>query len=208
MSSLPRPTIECEQQHACFPVSNLGAALAFYRDRLGFAVDFTWGEPAHFAGVSLGRMQMFLQERAPVAVGSAVTFVVGDVDALFAFHRANDVPIDVDIGDRDYGIRDYGVRDPDGNTLSFGQHLHNMGPRMVIERVELPVRLERRLVALLHDLAAHKRMSITQLLEETLLHTLDGVGPHTDAQLRRIALLKKTHGIDYDTHASYRFTEA
>jgi hypothetical protein len=73
--------------------------------------------------------------------------------------------------------------------------------------VDIPVRLEKRLAALLVDLAARKRMSLSSCLEETLLHTLDGVGPHTKADLRHIEALKRTHGIDYDTHASYRFTE-
>lgn len=39
------------------------------------------------------------------------------------------------------------------------------------------------------------------------VHTLDGVGPHTKADLRYVASLKREHGIDYDTHASYRFVE-
>ena len=69
------------------------------------------------------------------------------------------------------------------------------------------MRLERRLAALLRDLAEHKRMSVSSCLEEILLHTNDGVGPHTNAQLRHIAELKTKHGIDYDTHASYRFQE-
>jgi hypothetical protein len=48
---------------------------------------------------------------------------------------------------------------------------------------------------------------VSSCLEETLLHTLDGVGPHTNADLRYIEALKAKHGIDYDTHASYRFVE-
>jgi hypothetical protein len=74
-------------------------------------------------------------------------------------------------------------------------------------RVDVPVRLEKRLAALLHDLAAHKRMSLHSCLEETLLHTLEGVGPHTPGDLRHIEALKRKHGIDYDSHASYRFVE-
>ena len=49
-------------------------------------------------------------------------------------------------------------------------------------------------------------------LEETLLHTFERVGdsvasPYTLAALDHIGKLKKKHGIDYDTHASYRFVE-
>jgi len=56
-------------------------------------------------------------------------------------------------------------------------------------------------------LAEHKRMSVNSCLEEMLLHTNDGVGPHTQTTLRHIQELKKRHGIDYDSHASYRFAE-
>jgi hypothetical protein len=69
------------------------------------------------------------------------------------------------------------------------------------------VRLEKRLAALLRDLAKHKRMSVDGCLEEMLLHTNEGVGPHTKTTLSHIQELKKQHGIDYDSHASYRFVE-
>ena len=48
-------------------------------------------------------------------------------------------------------------------------------------------------------------MSLGSCLEETLLHTLDGVGPHTKSDLKHIQKLKEKHGIDYDSHVSYRF---
>lgn len=66
---------------------------------------------------------------------------------------------------------------------------------------------EKRLAAQFDDLAAHKRMSVSSCLEEILLHTNEGVGPHTPRQLRDIQALKKKHGIDDDSHASYRFVE-
>ncbi len=69
------------------------------------------------------------------------------------------------------------------------------------------MRLEKRLAGLLVDLAAHKRMTVGSCLEEILLHTNDGVGPHTGSTLRYIGELKKKHGIDYDSHGSYRFVE-
>lgn len=81
------------------------------------------------------------------------------------------------------------------------------GPPIEIQRVDVPVRLEKRLAALLVDLAAHKRMSIDSCLEEMLLHTNDGVGPHTKGTVRYIQQLKRKHGIDYDSHGSCRFVE-
>jgi catechol 2,3-dioxygenase-like lactoylglutathione lyase family enzyme len=204
-----KPSIECEQLHPGIEVRDLSAAIDFYVNKLGFVQAFTWGEPPSFAGVNLGRVQIFLRQGTPTpsANTAASSFIVDDVDALYEFHRANSVPIAVEIDDRPYGIRDYAVRDADGYYLSFGQHLMTAGPPLRIRRVDVPVRLEKRLAALLHDLAVHKHMSVNSCLEEILLHTNDGVEPHTKSQLRYIQELKTKHGIDYDSHGSYRFVE-
>jgi catechol 2,3-dioxygenase-like lactoylglutathione lyase family enzyme len=204
------PIVECDQLHAGLAVADLGAALDFYVNKLGFTVGFTWGgDPPTFAGVNLGTVQIFLSKGTPAAADhpAAVSFLVGDVDALYEFHRASGVEIAAPIGDREYGIRDYAIRDLNGYYLSFGQHLYSAGPPIPIERVDVPVRLEKRLAALLQDLATYKRISVNSTLEEMLLHTNEGVGPHTKSQLRYIQELKKKHGIDYDSHGSYRFEE-
>jgi len=199
--------IECEQHHAGLAVPDVRAAVDFYTSKLGFREAFTWGDPPTFAGVLLGNVEIFLQEGTPAPEGCSVYFAVGDADELYDFHRANGVEIAYPIGDREYGLRDYTVRDLHGVRLVFGHHLFNAGPPIKIERVDVPVRLEKRLAALLEDLAAFKRMSISSCLEEMLLHTNDDVGPHTKRQLAYIQELKKKHGIDYDSHGSYRFVE-
>jgi len=203
------PAVECDQLHAGLAVADLQAAIDFYVTKLGFFPAFQYGEPPNFAGVNLGHVQIFLETGTPTPNGdsAAAYFLVGDVDALYEFHRANGVEVAVPIDDRPYAIRDYTVRDLYGHYLVFGQHLFNVGPPITIERVDVPVRLEKRLAALLTDLAEHKRMSVNSCLEEMLLHTNDGVGPHTKSQLRYIQQLKQKHGIDYDSHGSYRFVE-
>ena len=208
MATSAPPFVECDQVHAVLAVNDIPATIDFYTKQLGFKLGFTWGgDPPTFAGVNLGKVQIFLQKGTPSPQGCGVTFLVGDADQLYAFHRANGVEVTAEIADREYGIRDYGVRDLNGYHLSFGHHLFNDGPPIKIERVDVPVRLEKRLAALLQDLAQHKRMSVTSCLEEMLLHTNDGVGPHTETTLRYIQELKKKHGIDYDSHGSYRFVE-
>jgi catechol 2,3-dioxygenase-like lactoylglutathione lyase family enzyme len=208
MTTQPRPLVECAQQHVSVFVSDLAAAIHFYTQKLGFTLAFTWGEPPHFAGVNLDRAQIFLdQSHPPNPAGCCLFFNVDDVDALYEFHRANGVDVAQAIDDRPWHIRDYTVRDLNGYHVVFGQHLLSAGPPIKIERVDVPVRLEKRLAALLQDLAAHKRMTISSCLEEMLLHTNDGVGPHTKSTLRYIQELKRKHGIDYDSHGSYRFVE-
>jgi catechol 2,3-dioxygenase-like lactoylglutathione lyase family enzyme len=206
------PRVECEQLHAGLAVPDVPAAVEFYTGKLGFSPGFTWGEPPTFAGVNLDRVRVFLQQGTPNPDGASVYFVVGNADELFEFQRAGGVEVVEPPGDRDYGLRDYMVRDPYGYSLVFGHPLFNDGPPVEIERVDVPVRLEKRLAALLRDLAAHKRMSVDSCLEEILLHTNEPLGdgvasPHTRGQLAFIQELKKKHGIDYDSHASYRFVE-
>ena len=206
------PLVECERQHPSLSVPDVAAAVEFYTTKLGFTRGFTWGEPPTIAGVNLDRVQVFLEQRTPSPAGCSVYFVVGDADELFEFQRAGGVEIVEPPGDRPYGLRDFRVRDSYGYVLSFGHYTYNAGPAIPIERVDVPVRLEKRLAALLGDLAEHKRMSLSSCLEEILLHTCEPLGdgvasPHTKRTLRYIQELKKKHGIDYDSHGSYRFAE-
>jgi catechol 2,3-dioxygenase-like lactoylglutathione lyase family enzyme len=201
------PQIDCEQHHAGMVASDITAAVDFYTKKLGFKLGFTWGDPPTFAGLNLDHVQIFFRQGTPDPKGSNVYFLVGNADELYEFHRANGVEIAEPIADREYGIRDYWVRDLYGYYLCFGHHLFNAGPPIEIERVDVPVRLEKRLAALLVDLAKHKHMSLSSCLEEILLHTNEGVGPHSKGTVRYIQELKKKHGIDYDSHGSYRFVE-
>lgn len=211
MSMAPR--VDSEQHHAGLAVSDVRAAAEYYADKLGFQQGFLWGDPPTFAGMNLGdKVQIFLQQGTPHPAGCQIYFVIGNADELFEFQRDNGVTIDTPPGDRDYGLRDYTVRDLYGHRLTFGHRIYTGGPPLEIERVDVPVRLEKRLAAVLQDLAEYKRMSVSSCLEETLLHTFEPLGdgvasPHTQRDLRHIQELKRKHGIDYDSHGSYRFVE-
>lgn len=212
MTTSAAPTIDCERHHTGLPVPDVLAAVDFYTKQLGFELGFTWGDPVTMAGVNLGETQIFLHQGTPNPEGCTLYFVVGDADELFEFQRANGVEIVSPPEDEEYGLRDYFVRDLHGYVLSFGHYIYSVGPPVPIERVDVTVRLEKRLAGLLGDLAKHKRMSVGECLEEILLHTSephgDGVAsPHTKSTLRHIQELKRKHGIDYDCHASYRFVE-
>jgi catechol 2,3-dioxygenase-like lactoylglutathione lyase family enzyme len=190
------------------------AAADYYVDKLGFRLGFKWGDPLQMAGVDLGNVSIHLvrSSGAPGSHHADLYFVVGDADELYEFQLAQGVEIREPPGDREYGLRDFRVNDPYGNGLGFGHRLVGHGEPLEIERVDVPVRLEKRLAALLGDLAAHKRMSIGECLEETLLHSFEPLGdgvasPHAPRTFRHIEELKARHGIDYGSHASYRFRE-
>ena len=149
MTSPKPPLIECEKMHVTLPVSDLTAAIEFYVTKLGFRLGFLWGEPAFFAGITLGAMEIFLKQDTPAPNAGAVIFMVSDADALYEFHRANGVEVAEEIEDREYGIRDYAVKDLYGYRLVFGHYIYTVGPPIKIERVVVPVRLEKRLAGLL-----------------------------------------------------------
>ncbi len=186
--------------------------MEFYVQKLGFAQQFVWGEPVVFAGVVPDKTTIHLALVNEVRNRSVVNFVVNDANKLYQVHLSNSVRIVVPIDDREYGLRDYQVEDPDGNLIGFGHYIYNQGPAVKIERVEVQVRLEKRLAALRQDMVVHKGTDLTGVMEETFLHTFEKLGdsvasPHTEATLDYIQELKKEHGIDYDTHASSRFVE-
>jgi hypothetical protein len=89
-------------------------------------------------------------------------------------------------------------------------------PRMSVERVQLGVRIEKRMAQVLKGLAEFKNITLGQLIEEIVLHSFEAVeghegqmcaSPHGKRSLQAIADLKKVYGMDYDTHSSYGFEE-
>ena len=203
------PQVECEQFHPGFFVPDVSAAADYYVDTLGFRLLF---KAPQIAGLDLGGVSLHLMEGTPSPAGSSIYFVIDNADEFYEFHKANGAKIISPPADQHYELRDYRLKDLHGYELAFGHRIYTMGERIKIERVDVPVRLEKRLAALLHDLADHKHMSVSSTLEEMLLHSFEEFGdsvasPHTKSTLRYIKELKKKHGIDYDSHSSYRFSE-
>ncbi len=222
-------------------VSNMDASFAWF-EQWGWRKLWDWGDPPDFGAVGSGACQIFQsldsqggrgrgdlprtfgpgnEERSDRGVWMSIW--VDDVDAVHALCVREGLEVTLPPTDMPWEVREMHLRHPDGHVFRVGrgigydesveeQRLREAGPPLAIERVDVPVRLERRLAALLADLAAHKRMSIAETLEETLLHTFEEIGegvasPHTHRTLAHIRELRSKHGIDYDCHASYRFVE-
>lgn len=81
------------------------------------------------------------------------------------------------------------------------------GDRVVVERIQTGVRMEKRLVKVLKALAELHDLSLGDLLEGIVLHAFDGKCPFSEQTLRRIADLKRIYGLDLDSSASHRLTE-
>src|SRR5215471_15257901 len=79
--------------------------------------------------------------------------------------------------------------------------------RLVVERVQTGVRMEKRLVKVLKALAELEDLSLGDLLEGICLHAFDGKLPFTEVTRRKIAELKRIYGLDLDSGASHQLIE-
>ena len=79
--------------------------------------------------------------------------------------------------------------------------------RLVIERVQTGVRIERRLLKVLKGLAEYKNMTLGDLLEGIVLHAFDGKAPFSAQTQRKIAELKGIYELNLDARASHRLQE-
>ena len=79
-----------------------------------------------------------------------------------------------------------------------------------VERVQLGVRMETRMVKVLKGLAEFEGVSLGQLLEKIVLHSFEpypgevgewSASPHGKRALEAIAGLKTVYGMDYDAHS-------
>jgi hypothetical protein len=79
--------------------------------------------------------------------------------------------------------------------------------RLVVERVQTGVRIEKRLLKVLKALAEYHDLSLGDLLEGIVLHAFDGKTPFSNESLRRIKDLKRIYHLDLDSNASHRLRE-
>jgi len=80
--------------------------------------------------------------------------------------------------------------------------------RLVVERVQTGVRIEKRLLKVLKGFAEYHDLTLGDLLEGIVLQAFDGKYPFSEESLRRIRDLKKFYGLDLDASASHRLKEA
>ncbi len=77
-----------------------------------------------------------------------------------------------------------------------------------IERVQIGVRMEKRMVKVLKALAEYHDISLGDLLEGIILHSFENKTPFNEETLQRIEQLKAVYNMDYGVSASHRFTES
>jgi uncharacterized glyoxalase superfamily protein PhnB len=103
-------------------VADLTRALDFYTKVLGFAIEWTSGEPPAIASVCRDRVEINLALNA-APVPAMIYIQVRGVDDYFARIAAAGATVTVPLADRFYGMRDGRIKDPDGNEINLGESL-------------------------------------------------------------------------------------
>jgi uncharacterized glyoxalase superfamily protein PhnB len=131
-------------QYAFLPHTDADAALAFYRDALGFEVRKDVGyegmrwitvgpvgqsetsivlhPPAVDPGITEAERQTILELIAKGSYAS-VTLSTDDLDGLFEKLQASGADVLQEPTDQPYGVRDCAFRDPAGNILRIDQRV-------------------------------------------------------------------------------------
>jgi catechol 2,3-dioxygenase-like lactoylglutathione lyase family enzyme len=109
-------------------VANVQASAEFFRDTLGFSIEFLHGHPPFYGAVSRDGACVHLKfVHEPVfAIGTSdrdgliMAFIeVEQVKALYATYVAAGVTLDQKLKKQAWGGRDFIVRDLDGNAICF-----------------------------------------------------------------------------------------
>lgn len=109
-------------------VKDVAQSASFYRDALGFAVDFLHGDPPFYGSVSRDGACLHLKwVSQPVfgpgrveAEGLIMAFLaVENVKSLYAEYSAAAVPLRQKLTRQAWGGTDFHVSDPDGNVIAF-----------------------------------------------------------------------------------------
>ena len=111
-----------------FLVDDLDRAIAFYRDRLGFVLDFTY--QSFYAGVSRDGFAIHLKQAPKLAADRAhrkqnehldAYISVSGIRALFSELQMRGAEAIKPLEERPWACLDFYVEDPDGYILCFSE---------------------------------------------------------------------------------------
>jgi catechol 2,3-dioxygenase-like lactoylglutathione lyase family enzyme len=108
------------------PVRDVPAAQEWYRDVLGFGVNWLWED--NFGSVGQHQVELFLYESDEDEPGICSIFV-DDVDAIFDRCRERGADICSELELKPWNVREFSVRDPDGNMFRIGTAVEPPVPR-------------------------------------------------------------------------------
>lgn len=137
MPTMPTSTPQGEIQRLriAYPqlfVADVERSAAFFRDKLGFGIDYLYGQPPFYGLVSRDGVGLNLRHMdAPVIdptlrereVLLSAAIVMEGIEELFQEYQNRKVDFAQTLSQQPWGSRDFVVRDPDGNLICFASRV-------------------------------------------------------------------------------------
>lgn len=112
-------------------VSDVAATVAFYQDKLGFKVDFMFGEPANHAAVSQGEwtgstvtIQITQAPQNRELTPSSYLYIFVDTNLVSLFEKYRDLGVEIvsEPKKQPWGMQEFVIKDLQGYVIVFGTH--------------------------------------------------------------------------------------
>jgi len=112
-------------------VRDLSASTDFFTTKLGFAIDFVYGDPPFYGQVSRDNARLALRsmdesffaedvrQREDLLSASITLASADEIEQLFAAYEAADVPFAQTLRIEPWQAKTFIVKDPDGNLILF-----------------------------------------------------------------------------------------
>jgi len=109
-------------------VADIATSCEFYKEKLGFAVAFTYGEPPFYGQVFRDAARLNLRHLPKPAIDPqlrdsehllSASIILDDAKPLFLEYQAAGVGFHQALKTEPWGARTFIVRDPDGNLILF-----------------------------------------------------------------------------------------
>jgi catechol 2,3-dioxygenase-like lactoylglutathione lyase family enzyme len=125
----PRPVLSSTA--AQLYVADIQASCDFYTPKLGFTVDFIYGDPPYYGQVSRDHARLALRvmcepvfngdirEREHLLSATLTVTTSDEIKQLFLSYQAAGVRFHQTLKQEPWGARTFIVRDPDGNLILF-----------------------------------------------------------------------------------------
>jgi catechol 2,3-dioxygenase-like lactoylglutathione lyase family enzyme len=113
-------------------VTDMERAVQFYRDQLGFSVEYLYGEQPYYGLIVRDAASMNLRHVDELPINSGLrdreqllsaTIVVRNARALFVSFKETSVPFHQMYREQPWGAHDFIVTDPDGNLIHFASRV-------------------------------------------------------------------------------------
>lgn len=112
-------------------VRNLKASTDFFTAKLGFTIDFVYGDPPFYGQVSRDNARLALRHmdepffsedirQREVLLSASITLAsIDEIEQLYLAYRAAEVPLAQPLRDEPWQAKTFIVKDPDGNLILF-----------------------------------------------------------------------------------------